>query len=175
MTDHVPQAQLDAALRTLRDQMQQVDTPRAVEDALLAAFARQHPPPSPTKPRWRRPWSVPAWGAGVGLAGLAGAVFTIMLVLATPSQRPAPAQVTASRDDGADFVALVSAEHIAEEPAPQLIETDVARTALAALGVPLSPDNAGEFVRAQFLVGADGHPLALRLLPALSTSQPDRG
>lgn len=175
MSDHLPHADIDAALHTLRDRMLAVETPRAVEDALLAACAQQQSRQHARKPRWFRRLSMPGWSAGMGLAGLAGAVFAVMLVLATPRPHWSPAQSGARPDDGADFIALVSAEHIAGEPAPQLIETDIARTALAALGVPLSPDNAGEFVRAQFLIGADGQPLALRLLPALSTSTPDRG
>ncbi len=45
-----------------------------------------------------------------------------------------------------------------------MLETEVPRTALAALGVPVSPENAGDSVRAELLVGADGSPLALRLI-----------
>lgn len=172
MSEQFQDPQLDAALRTLREHTATLAAPRAVEDALLAAFAQQHPV---KKARWFAQWTMPAWGAGMGLAGLAGAVLTTMLLLAVPSHPPALAPVHASADDGGDFFALASAEHIALEPAPQLVETDIARTALAALGMPLSPDNAGDLVRAQFLVGADGRPLALRLLPVTSPPQPDRG
>jgi hypothetical protein len=172
MTEQFQDPQLDAALRTLREHTAPLATPRAVEDALLAAFAQQHPL---KKSHWFANLSMPRWGAGMGLASLAGAVLTAMLVLAMPSHQPALAPVHASIDDGGDFVALASAEHIALEPAPRLVETDIARTALAALGMPLSPDNAGDVVRAQFLVGADGRPLALRLLPVTSHPQPDRG
>lgn len=172
MTDHVPDPQLDAALRSLREQTLTLDTPPAVEAALLAAFAQQHP--LQKKPRWFQRIALPGWNAGVGLASLAGAALVTLLVLATPADRPASAQ-HATLDDGGDFYALVDAEHIALEAAPQLVETEVARTSLAALGVSLSPENAGDLVRAQFLVGADGRPLALRLLPVLSTTPPDRG
>ena len=37
------------------------------------------------------------------------------------------------------------------------------RTALAPLGVTVSPENAADTVRAEMLVAADGHPLAVRL------------
>lgn len=170
MTDLPPDARVDAALRTLREQTASLETPRAVEDALLAAFAQQHAPPR----RWYQAWRRPRWNAGIGLAGLAAAVLAVMLAVSVPAPMP-PAQHTASVEDGGDFFALETAERIAMEPAPQLVETEVARTSLAGLGVPLSPDNAGDLVRAQFLVGADGHPLALRLLPVLSPLQPDRG
>lgn len=170
MTNH-PNPHLDAALRSLREQTLTLDTPPAVEDTLLAAFAQQHPPPK--KARWLQRLALPGWHAGSGLASLGGAVLAIMLVLALPADRHVPAR-NASLDDSGDFFALVDAAHIAQEPAPQLVETNVTRNSLAGLGVSLSPDNAGDLVRAQFLIGADGQPLALRLLPALST-QPDRG
>ena len=171
MTDHLPDAHLDAALTTLREQMLGVETPRAVEDTLLAAFKHQHQ----EKPRWTIRFALPRRGAGIGLAGLAAAVLAVMLVLSTPSHHPLPAQQMASADDGAEFIALDTAERIAEEPSPRLVETDIARTALAALGVPLSPENAGDLIRAQFLVSADGRPLALRLLTGNANHSPDRG
>lgn len=44
-----------------------------------------------------------------------------------------------------------------------MVATEVSRTSLATLGVPLTPENAGDSVRAEMLVAADGQPLALRL------------
>jgi hypothetical protein len=44
-----------------------------------------------------------------------------------------------------------------------MVETEVPRTALAPLGLSVTPENAGESVRAEMLVAADGEPLALRL------------
>jgi hypothetical protein len=172
MSNNFPDVRLDAALHTLRDHMQTVNTPDAVEGKLLAAFAQHYPRPAP---RWRRLFSFHAWRTGPGLASLGGAVLAALLVLAMPTDHAVREHTLPGLDDGGDFFALVSTEDIAREPAPELVETDVAMTALASLGVPLSPDNAGDLVRAQFLVGADGRPLALRLLPALSTPLPDRG
>lgn len=184
MTEHTPDAHVDAALRTLREQTSSLETPRAVEDALLAAFAQQQRRQGQQqhhekKVRWFDRLAMPRWGTGMGLAGLGAAVLAAILLLAVPPEHPLPATgvLHASADDGGDFIALASAEHIALEPRPQLIETDVARTALASLGVPLSPDNAGDLVRAQILVGADGEALALRLLAATPPfhHSPDRG
>lgn len=166
MIDDFPDPHLDAQLRALHEHTLALETPRAVEDALLAAFARQH------RPRRFRRFAWPRWNPGFGLAGLAVMVFAFMLVLASPP-RALPPQWTATVEGAEEFIALDSAEHIALEPAPRLVETDVSRIALASLGVPLSPDNAGDLVRAQFLVGADGHPLALRLLPLIAP--PTRG
>jgi hypothetical protein len=44
-----------------------------------------------------------------------------------------------------------------------MVETEVPRSSLASLGLPLTPDNAGDSVKAEMLVAADGQPLALRL------------
>jgi len=65
--------------------------------------------------------------------------------------------------DGGLFIALDSLERIEQEPAPRVLETEVPMSSLAALGVPLTPDNAGDAVKAEMLVAADGQPLALRL------------
>jgi len=72
-------------------------------------------------------------------------------------------QPLVSFDGGGAFVALDSLERIEAEPDARLVETEVPRTALAPLGVPVSPENAADTVRAEMLVAADGHPLAVRL------------
>jgi len=66
-------------------------------------------------------------------------------------------------DDRGDFIALASLERIEQEAHPHMVETDVPRYELAALGVPVSPENASESIRAEMLVGADGSALAVRL------------
>lgn len=149
-TNLPPDTELDAALAQLRSDSADLHTPLGVEQTLLAAFARQLRP----RPWYRRLGAV---------SGLASAALATLLVLALPHGAP-PAMPTAVAESGGEFIALDSAERIAQEPAPRLIETDVARAVLAPLGVTSSPDNAGELVRAQMLVGADGQPLALRLL-----------
>jgi hypothetical protein len=44
-----------------------------------------------------------------------------------------------------------------------MVQAQVPRTALVSLGVPVTPENAGDSVKAEMLVGANGQPLALRL------------
>jgi hypothetical protein len=44
-----------------------------------------------------------------------------------------------------------------------MVQAQVPRAALASLGVAITPENAGDSVKAEMLVGANGHPLALRL------------
>lgn len=141
----------------LRGALAGIDTPPGVEKELLAAFARQHP-----KRRWYQRLPGARWGMAGSLGGTALAV--MLFVLATRSPAPSPAgEPLAGLDNGAAFIALDSLERIAQEAHPRMVETDVPRTALASLGVPLTPENAGDSVRAEMLVSADGEPLALRL------------
>jgi hypothetical protein len=149
---------LAAPLATLRAGMATLNTPRGVEKELMAAFAKQFPPR-----RWYHALSPLQWG----LAGGVGSTALVALLAFSLSLRaPAPgldASAFATSDAG-PFIALESAERIEQEANPQMIETDVPRSALASLGVPVSPENAGDSVRAELLVGADGSPLALRLV-----------
>jgi hypothetical protein len=104
------------------------------------------------------------WLLAGGMAGLAAGALALAVVLQTPRVEEAPqARTLVALDDSAPFIALDSAERIAAEPAPRMVAANVPRTSLAALGVPLTPENAGESVRAELLVAADGQPLALRL------------
>ena len=149
----------DPLFDALRAEVGRLDTPRDVEQALLQGFAQRHPP----QRRWydvftRRGWTL------AGMTGAAGGVLALALAFAL--QAPAPdqgARTVALLDDDNPFIALDSAERIAAEPAPRMVAADVPRTTLAALGVPLTPENAGDSIRAEMLVGADGQPLAVRL------------
>ena len=152
----------DPLFDALRAEMATLDTPRGVEKALMQAFASQFPP----KRRWYQAWSPRGWMLGGGLAGTAVTALLLALVLQAPRTdlladggRP----LVARADDGSLFVALDSLERIEREPAPHMVETELPRSSLAALGVPLTPDNAGDSVRAELLVAADGQALAVRL------------
>ncbi|WP_343732419.1 hypothetical protein [Duganella sp.] len=141
----------DPLLDALRGALAERDTPPAVEDALMAAFARQHP-----KRRWCQRISAARWGMAGGLAS--AALVVLVLSLHTQPQVAAHAVPFAG-----PFIALEPLERIRSDPDPRVVETRIARTALAGLGVPLTPENAGDQVRAEMLIGADGQPLALRL------------
>ena len=71
----------------------------------------------------------------------------------------------AASDDAGPFIALQSLEQIALEPRPRLIEAAIPRMWLAAYGVAVSPELAGDSLRAEMLVSANGQPLAMRFLP----------
>ena len=75
------------------------------------------------------------------------------------------AALAAGRDAANPFIALQSLERIALEPTPRLIAANVPRASLAAYGVPINPEVAGQPVRAEMLVAANGQPLAMRFLP----------
>jgi hypothetical protein len=144
----------------LRGELACLDTPPGVKKELMAAFASRHRPR-----RWYHKCSAAQWGMAGGLGSTAVALLVLMLSLHAPSRtaRDAGVPLIGRDDNGAAFIALASFERIEQEPAPRVVEATVPRTALASLGVPVSPENAGDSVHAEMLVGADGRPLALRL------------
>ena len=157
--DHDDTFDLDTRLAQLRAGMAQRDAPRCVEKELMQAFARQFVRQEPWY--WRlgwREWSATAACVLVSIAVLGLLSLPPRLEGALPDAYP-----LVRIDNGAAFIALDSFERIEAEPAPRLVETEVSGTILAALGLPLTPENAGGAVRAEMLVGAGGEPLALRL------------
>ena len=156
-TSKTTQTDRDPLFDALRAEVGRMDAPRGVEKELLQAFAKLHPP----KRRWYHRLALRPFA-------LAGSLAAGALVLAFAVRAPHPAEdghagALVALDGNGVFIALDSAERIAAEPAPRMVATDVPRTSLAALGVPLTPENAGDSVRAEMLVAADGQPLALRL------------
>jgi hypothetical protein len=157
---------LASPLAALRGELAGLDAPPGVEQELMQAFARQFPPKRRWHQGWRRKLATPTWSMGASAAGAALVALLFVLAPGVPGQlhghggdtRPA-----AGRDNGMAFIALDSLERIEQEPAPRMVATEVPRTALAPLGLPVTPENAGDSVMAEMLVGADGHPLALRL------------
>jgi hypothetical protein len=150
---------LDPTFDALRMEMAAMNTPPGVRKELMAAFAAHHRPPR----RWHQKLSGAQWGLAGGVGSTAVVLLVFMLALhAPPVVREAGAPLI-GRGDGGVFIALDSFERIEQDPAPRMVEASVPRTALAALGVPVSPENAGDMVHAEMVVGSDGHPLALRL------------
>lgn len=161
---HLPD--LDDRLAQLRSATTHLDAPRCVEKELMQAFthqfARRRPSHRLSHWPWYRRLGLLEWSAAGVCAALTAGV--LGLLLAPPHLVDGlPDTALVRIDNGAAFIALDSFERIEAEPAPRLVETAVPRTILAALGLPVTPDNAGEDVRAEMLVGAGGEPLALRL------------
>lgn len=141
----------------LRSELAGIDTPRCVEKELLQAFERQFKP----RRRWYQALSLPQWGTAGALCSLTAVV---LLLAQSPHQAVSvSSQPLVSFDNGGAFVALDSLERIEAEPDARLVEAEVPRTVLAPLGLSVSPENAADTVRAEMLVAADGHPLAVRL------------
>jgi hypothetical protein len=152
---------IDPLFEALRAEMATLDAPRGVEKELMQAFARQHPPQ-----RWYRKLALRRWALAGGLSTVVTAVTVFSLMLHNPRLAMDPDALSrplVTRDGGGLFIALESPERIEQEPAPRMVETEVSRSSLAPLGVPLTPENAGDTVKAEMLVGADGQPLAVRL------------
>jgi hypothetical protein len=149
---------LAAPLDALRAATAHLQAPRGVEKELMAAFARQQAPR-----KWYRRLSPMQWGLAGSAGSMAMMAMVFMLVLRTPLPHAGAGAELPAIDNGGAFLALESLERIEQEAAPRMVETDVPRSALAPLGIPVTPENAGDPVRAELLVSADGEPLALRL------------
>lgn len=157
--DHDDTPELDTRLAQLRAGMAQLDAPRCVEKELMQAFTKQFARQGP----WYRRLGWREWSATAACMLVSSAVLGLLslpprLAGALPDAHP-----LVRIDNGAAFIALDSFERIEAEPDARLVETEVSGTMLAALGLPVTPENAGEAVRAEMLVGAGGEPLALRL------------
>ncbi|MGZ5198147.1 MAG: hypothetical protein ACXWC4_00085 [Telluria sp.] len=158
--DKINDSILDSPMGALRQEMARMNAPRYVEKELMQAFAAQFP----RKARWWDRFATPGWSLG-------GSFASVLLVVLAFGMSGGPrvtggasdAQPLVSRDGDGVFIALDSAERIEAEPAPRMIETQVPRSTLASFGVSVTPENAGDQVKAEMLVGADGSPLALRL------------
>jgi hypothetical protein len=157
---------LDPLFDALRAETATLNAPRGVEKELMQAFARQFP-----QKRWYQKLAprlaLRRWALAGGLSTAVTAVTVFGLLLHNPRLGLAPdagGRALVSHDAGGGlFIALESPERIEQEPAPRVVETEVSRSSLAPLGVPLTPENAGDTVRAEMLLGADGQPLAVRL------------
>ena len=156
---------LDLQLTGLRAATAHIDTPPRVEAALMAAFQLQSRGTQARNRRWREfvlQWFAP----GIALAASAGmSAWMVLAPMARPVLDPALNPGTPVADfTSADtpFIALQSLEQIALEPRPRVIETSIPRMWLASYGIAISPDTAGESMRAEMLVSANGQPLAMR-------------
>ncbi len=146
------EAVLHAPLKALRAEMAQLSTPYGIEQHLMSSFKRSHPPR-----KWYQGWSLLQWGMAGGVGTLATLVVAFMLTMQVPlGGGPLAA------DEGADFIALESLERIEQEAGTHVVQADLQRSELAALGVSVTPENANDSVRAELLVNEEGKALAVR-------------
>lgn len=172
---------LDERLDGLRAATASLAAPAHLEAQLLAAFRAHHAAHFAThhakqRASKRRGEIIAQWFApGIALAASVGmSAWMVLAPMARPMLDPgAPsvagttmlAAMDARISANTPFIALQSLEQIALEPQPRLLETDVPRAWLAAYGVPVNPEMAGDSMRAEMLVSANGQPLAMRFLP----------
>ncbi len=162
--DHPADPILAAPMAALRQALDTHTAPPGVEKELMAAFNAHFP-----RKRWYHALSPRQWGLGVGSSAVV-AVMALVLTLQSPSapigavHGPRNIGTVDAIDEGSPFIALESIERIEQEANPHMLEADLPRTALASLGIAVNPENAGDSVRAELLIGADGSPLALRLV-----------
>lgn len=151
--------ELDGHLDALRNATALLAPHPALEARLRAALKKKHRP-APFK--WLN-----GFGLGVPAAALALSLGSAAWLMLTPllgqMGRTASQPIAAAQSD-APFIALASAERIALEPSATIVSTTFPRAMLADYGLPVSPERAGEAVRADMLVGSNGRPLALRII-----------
>ena len=148
---------LDLKLDELKRELADLQAPDT-EAALRARF-RKVKPAGAARPRL---W----WMPPIALAATI-AVTSWMIRGPVPQGQElvalAPPTSTLEGDPG-PFVALQPLDRIAAERSTRVVTTEFPRALLADWGLPVSPDRAGEPVRAEMLYSADGEPLAVRLL-----------
>jgi hypothetical protein len=109
-------------------------------------------------------FGVPAAALALSL-GFAGWMTFAPLMGPLMTQSPRMPGVTAPADSGdAPFIALQPMERIAQERDATVVSTTFPRALLANYGLPVSPERAGEPVRADMLLSGSGQPLALRII-----------
>ena len=146
---------LDQRLDDVRRELQAHAAPAELEDSLVAAFRRQRR--SVSRPRL---WWVPPLALAATIALVSWMVRVPVGELSPASYLTPPPAV----EDPGPFLALKPLERIALEPSTTVVATEFPRALLADWGLPVSPDRAGEPVRAEMLYSADGEALAVRLI-----------
>ena len=150
---------LDLKLDELKRELADVHAPD-MEAALRARFRNTKPAAQPRPRLW--------WMPPLALAATI-AITSWMIRGPMPDSQslvalaPATTTIEGDRDPG-PFLALQPLDRIASESGTRVVSTEFPRALLADWGLPVSPDRAGEPVRAEMLYAADGEPLAVRLL-----------
>jgi hypothetical protein len=143
-----------------------VGAPDALEARLVGAFrARKQ---SLARPRlwWMPPLALAATVAMVSWTMRAPVVPSISLPPGSgqESESGGPGRGSVAQLDAGPFLALRPLERISLEPGATVVTTEFPRALLADWGLPVSPERAGEPVRAEMLYSSRGEPIAVRLL-----------
>lgn len=145
---------LDLKLDALRQELATLRAPEALEWELLQRLRQRRV--ESTRPRL---WWMPPLALAATIA-----MVSWMIRGPIPGTRATPTPLAAVESDAGPFLALRPLERIALEPGTTVVATEFPRALLADWGLPVSPDRAGEPVRAEMLYSRDGEPLAVRLI-----------
>jgi hypothetical protein len=146
---------LTSRLDELKGDLARLQPPAALEANLVAEFRRR-------RAKAQRPalWWMPPLALAATVALVSWMVRSPMpITTETPVEH-----LIAGEPDPGPFLALRPLERIALEPGATVVATEFPRALLADWGLPVSPERAGEPVRAEMLYSAQGEPLAMRLL-----------
>ena len=150
----------DSRLTDLLDELKagvaSFSPPGSIERSLVAQFRRERA----RRERVLRPrlWWMPP------LALAATVAVTSWMVRTPLAIAPITAPVPYADAQAGPFIALRPLARIALEPQATVVPTEFPRALLAQWGLPVSPERAGEPVRAEMLYSSDGEALAVRLL-----------
>lgn len=157
----VRDARLVDRLDALKSALASVEAPAHIEATLVGEFrARQARERRTALPRF---W----WMPPLAMVATVATVSVVSWMVRTPSALPVTqpdAAIPVAADDSGPFLALKPLERIALEPHATVVATEFPRALLAQWGLPVSPERAGEPVRAEMLYSAEGEALAVRLL-----------
>ncbi len=161
------QYSLVEGLRQLAEETRTAEAPAGVEAALVARFRVAAQSPAPRQPSRKQ---VLTW---VLAAAAMIALAVISVDLRRGVYRPAPTGMVAhsvavgaqdySDPADSDFVLLPYSADAASED-EDVVDVEVPRSALTALGFPDVDDGGAERVRAEIALGPNGMPEAVRLL-----------
>jgi hypothetical protein len=146
---------LTSRLDELKGELARLQPPAGLEAELLAQFRKR-------RAKAKRPalWWMPPLALAATVALVSWMVQAPMpITTETPVE-----ELIAGEPDPGPFLALRPLERIALEPGATVVATEFPRALLADWGLPVSPERAGEPVRAEMLYSAQGEPLAMRLL-----------
>ncbi|MFZ6801307.1 hypothetical protein [Undibacterium sp. Di24W] len=154
--------------QALKRELQSLQAPASVEQALLAAFD-QHFPKRPWYQRWQEfSWQLTT-GLCVSLVALV-LVFNQTSPLAPKANQDAIAdnselQANDEMHEEIPFLALNSGEEILRQDDMRIVKAQIPHSVLATLGVTVNPEVANQSSKAEVLLGANDEFLAVRFLP----------
>jgi hypothetical protein len=180
--------QLDQALEALRQEHRSIQSPAALEKAILERATLQQ-----TLPRVR-PFPLYAWSLALAAAAIAIAIVILYprpshptvatqtttlptpKPIQTPSTLPTNVQpalrrphakrrpATRNQSSPGPFVPLPTGTGLPEPTQAMLIRTRINTSSLRSYGLTPPPPGAPQTILAEFLVGEDGLPRAIRLI-----------